>query len=265
MQTLMSPKYIYMTKYNWYTSQQWPCPSNFHIGNKAERENILATLTILWVADEASTMSYLKLPAAYYLNRTNWTQNTSYWMVRIWTSTMTSNTTSYCFYINENHALAVASDKPGNAFSVRPLKDDPIAPDSDWTKLFDWSSTATWAWIFWNATLWLISLSGDGGSWITIADKNLWATNVWDNWLYYQFWNNYGFEVSPSNYRTTKVSNTQWYWPGNYYNDSTYTRCSSWNNWFTDTNNNIWGWDVLPRVELNASKVYIWATQVWSL
>lgn len=184
-------------------------------------------------------MNYLKIPAAYYLNRTNWSKNTSYWMVRIWTSTMTNNTTAYCFYINENHALAVASDKPGNAFSIRPLKDNPIVPDSSWTTLYQW----TWsAWIFWNSTLWLISISWNWTTWTTMTDKNLWATNVWDDWLYYQFWNNHWFEVSPSNYRTSKVSNTQWYWPGNYYDDVTYTRCSSWNGWFTDTNNNIWWW-----------------------
>ena len=28
--------------------------------------------------------------------------------------------------------------------------------------------------------------------WITIQDKNVWAENVWDFWLYFQRWNNYG-------------------------------------------------------------------------
>jgi hypothetical protein len=48
---------------------------------------------------------------------------------------MTSNTVAYCMYVNEKNALAVASDKPGNAFSIRPFKDNPVAPDETWTLL----------------------------------------------------------------------------------------------------------------------------------
>ena len=56
-------------------------------------------------------------------------------------------------------------------------------------------------WIYYNENLWLISYSVDWQNWITIADKNLWATqvyNYWDVmteancWKFYQWWNNYG-------------------------------------------------------------------------
>lgn len=218
---------------------QWPCTDGFHIGTQAEWNAVLSALTTLWVDNETDTMNYLKIPAAYYLNRTNWVKNTSYWKVRFWTSTMSNNTTAVCFYINENSALAVANDKPGNGFSIRPFKDNAVIPDSNWTVLVQW----TWsAWIYWNSTLWFISISWDWTTWTTMTDKNLWAINVWDDWLYYQFWNNRWFSVSPSDYYTSKISNTQAYWPGNYYNDK-FVRCSSWNGWFTDTNNNIW-WGV---------------------
>lgn len=217
---------------------QWPCPNGFHIGTRAEWGYVVSMLGVLWVKNETDTMNYLKMPAAYYLNRSNWAKNTSYWPVRIWTSTMSNNTTAAAFLIDENHVVQTKDDKPGNAFSIRPFKDNPIAPDSSWTTLYQW----TWsAWIFWNSTLWLISISQDWTTWRTMADKNLWATNVWDDWLYYQFWNNRWFTVSPSDYYTSKRSNTQWYWPGNYYDDK-FVRASSWNNWFTDTNNNIWWW-----------------------
>ena len=244
-----------------YTPEQWPCPNGSHIGTKVERENIVNILDALWVKNEVDTMNYLKFPSNYYLNRNNWSQNTSYWLVRFWTSTMTNNTTSYAFVIDEQHIVQVKNDKPWNWFGIRPIKDIPQTPDSTWTMLFtSWSG-----WIYRNQTLWLISLSSNWAIWVTIADKNLWASNVWDSWLYYQFWNNYGFEVDPTNYRTSKVSNTQWYWPGNYYNDSTFTRCSSWNWWFTDTNNNIWWGQTNIDNYKNVSKVYIWNTQVWSL
>lgn len=218
---------------------QWPCPNGYHIGTRTEWSSIVSMLDRLWVKNETDTMNYLKLPAAYYLNRSNWSKNQSYWKVRIWTSTMTNNATAPAFIIDENHVVQVKDDKPGNAFSIRPLKDNPMIPDSTWTTLYQWAWNA---WIFWNSTLWLISLSRDWITWATMADKNLWATNVWDDGLYYQFWNNHGFAVSPSTYYTSKVSNTQWYWPGNYYDDEHFIRVSSWNNWFTDTNNNIWWW-----------------------
>lgn len=219
---------------------QWPCPNGFHIGKGSEWASLQRALTTLWLWNKTDFMTYLKVPSAYYLNRTNGAMNKNYWPVRFWTSTMNANTAAVCMYVNENDELKVANDKPGNAFSIRPFKNVPAVPDNSWTTLYQW----TWsAWIFWNSTLWLISISWDWTTWTTMTDKNLWATNVWDDWLYYQFWNNHWFEVSPSNYRTSKVSNTQWYWPGNYYDDATYTRCSSWNGWFTDTNNNIW-WGV---------------------
>ena len=217
---------------------QWPCPNGFHIGTQTEWNTVVSALDTLWVKNETDTKNYLKIPDAYYLNRTNWSKNTSYWTVRIWTSTMSNNTTAPAFIIDEKNVVQVKDDKPGNAFSIRPFKDSPVTPDSSWTTLYQW----TWnAWIFWNSTLWLISISWNWTTWTTMTDKNLWATNVWDDWLYYQFWNNRWFTVSPSDYYTSKISNTQAYWPGNYYNDK-FTRVSSWNGWFTDTNNNIWWW-----------------------
>lgn len=57
-------------------------------------------------------------------------------------------------------------------------------------------------WIYHNPSLWLISLSSDGENWITLADKNLWATEIWNEWdeftvantwNCFQIWNNYPF------------------------------------------------------------------------
>lgn len=215
---------------------QWPCPNGFHIGKGSEWASLQRALTTLWLWNKADFMTYLKVPSAYYLNRTNGSKNTSYWPVRFWTSTMKSNTAAICMYVNENDELKVANDKPGNAFSIRPFKNVPAVPDSSWTLLTTW--------IYWSSTLWLISITADGwATYITISDKNLWATNVWDDWLYYQFWNNYWFNVSPSDYVTSKPTLTDTYWPGNYYNSSTYVRASSGNNWFNWTVNNIWWWE----------------------
>lgn len=119
------------------------------------------------------------------------------------------------------------------------------------------------AWIYHNATLWLISLSSDGSNWITIADKNLWATTVWNSWdsvtesncgKYYQRWNNYWFplaQVSPS---STRV-NASNYWPNNYYSSSTFI-----NNW--------WYWDSSDNKDLRwwvtgTNSAMKWPCDVW--
>lgn len=104
----------------------------------------------------------------------------------------------------------------------------------------------TTAWIYHNADLWLISLSSDGNSWITIADKNLWATAVWNNWdalsanncwNRYQRWNNYWFPYSWTiTSSTTRVDVTN-YWPWNYYSSSTFIK-ATYNPYCWDTTNN---------------------------
>lgn len=107
------------------------------------------------------------------------------------------------------------------------------------------------AWIYHNATLWLISLSSDGSSWITIADKNLWATQVYNDGdtlsqancgKYYQWWNNYGFPRTWTITTSTAQVNASTYWPWNYYNSSTFiVRTKSPLGWDSSSNHNLWG------------------------
>ena len=106
-------------------------------------------------------------------------------------------------------------------------------------------------WIYHNATLWLISMSSDGTTRITIADKNLWATTVYNNWdalseancgKFYQWGNNYWFNYNSSiTVNQTKV-NVSSYWPNNYYSSSTVYVASSFRDFYGTTNNfDMWG------------------------
>lgn len=222
---------------------QGPCPNWFHIGTRTEWANVWTIFSNLWLSDKTNFMNYFKAPSTYYLNRSTGTKNTSYWPVRFWTSTTEVYTSARCMYINEKSELAFgATDKPSNWFSIRPFKDEPVVPDLNdwWVQTFDWSSVASWAWIYRNSTLGLISMSSNWDKWITTSDKNLWATNVWDNWLYYQFWNNYWFTENPSSTYTSTQDATG-YWPGNYYNNEHFVKVSS-SNWMSQNNNNIWWW-----------------------
>jgi hypothetical protein len=101
----------------------------------------------------------------------------------------------------------------------------------------------TTAWIYHNPDLWLISLSSDWNIWITIADKNLWATQVYNDGdtlsqdncgYYYQWWNNYWFPFTWSVTTSSTQVDVSTYWPWNYYSSSTFITY----NWAWDTTDN---------------------------
>ena len=106
----------------------------------------------------------------------------------------------------------------------------------------------TTPWIYHSADLWLISISSDWSTRYTVADKNLWATTVyndWDTvseanaWKFYQRWNNYWFPRSWATTTSSTTVSTSGYWPWNYYSSSTFILAY---NWFTDNNANLrWG------------------------
>jgi hypothetical protein len=109
-------------------------------------------------------------------------------------------------------------------------------------------------------------LSKDWINWVTIQDKNLGATvvyNDWDTlsqsncWYYYQRWNNYGFDWSWSVTTSYTQVDASSYWPWNYYSNWTFI---FWHNdWSSVVNDNLRWWVFLP----NAEAVYVWTTQVY--
>ena len=92
--------------------------------------------------------------------------------------------------------------------------------------------------------------------WITIHDRNLWATATWywatndinTYWYYFQWWNNYGFPSDPSETiltDTTPVDSSE-YWPHTnnwYYSSDTFIKWNS--DWSSVRNDNLrwWEWD----------------------
>lgn len=78
-----------------------------------------------------------------------------------------------------------------------------------WEWWWGWDPVST-PWIYWDKEDWLISVSSDWTTWMTIADKNLWATEVYTKadpysnsnwfvdydkqfWFLYQWWRNFPF------------------------------------------------------------------------
>ena len=114
--------------------------------------------------------------------------------------------------------------------------------------VYESPAPVTVAGIYHSAEKGLISLSTDGSTWTTIADKNLWATTVYNDWdtlseancgKYYQRWNNYGFAFTwPTTIANTQINPSD-YWPWNYYSSSTFIWGNQW--WMSTVNSNLWG------------------------
>jgi len=102
--------------------------------------------------------------------------------------------------------------------------------------------------IFHNPTLWLISLTSDWINWITIADKNLGASQVYNFgdafsesncWNFFQRGNCYWFPYTwPTNVDWNQVDAST-YWPGNYYSSSTWINMGVNTNWDSSSNRNL--------------------------
>lgn len=231
--------------YTDYSAMRWPCPEWFHMPSYNERTSIKAMFTTMWANVNSWTFKVPSTWAYYYgLN------NTKSWINQIWSIRCcnTYNDDNWAMIYNMKDVYAV----PKNALMpIRALKDVPVIPDSSWSIIYDWSSTAAWAWIFWSEGLWLFSISSDWVNWKTLADKNIWATQVWTNktaacvWYLFQRWNNYWFTYAnnPTFPSTTSTQvDTTWYWPGNYYSSNTYyDKWSDWD-WSFPSNNNLRWW-----------------------
>ena len=233
-----------------HSDMQWPCPDGFHVPLSSEWQAVYNIWTALggWSSDWTNFGIALKLPFAGYRYYSSAGVNDQGSNGYYWSSSRSSTNRAYYLSFDSTALIPQNSSVRAYGFSVRCFKNSSVIPTSSWTKLY-WTSIESW-WIFWNSTAWLISLSGDWQSWITIMDKNLWATTVWNSWdtlseancgKYYQWWNNYGF---PRTWDITNQSTTQvdasTYWPWNYYSSDTFIKYS-WR-WDTTDNWNLWWW-----------------------
>lgn len=239
--------WIEIWTYNDYSAMRWPCPEGFHVPTKTEMQSLIDIWVSLsaWSTGNTNMSIYLKLPPTWYRSWNSSSGAVS--SITTWYyQTCTKATSSNNYYLTFYSTTSIAHSGKTSANAIRPFKDRPVVPDSNWTTIYSW----TWdAWIFHNAILWLISISSDWINWITIADKNLGATVVWNNgdetsqsnkWWFYQWWNNYMFPATWSITTSSTKVDANNYWPWNYYSSSTFIY--GWGDWSSVTNNNLrWG------------------------
>ena len=242
------------TYLNWDT--QWPAPAWYHVPTKDEWQAVYDA----WVSLRAWTVNRwdvfgekMKMPRAGS-RRSSSSDAQLQGSDGIYWSSTAANDANYSYGLSFNSSSLNPEDRywRGMGLSLRCFKNTPLIPTSSWTTIYAWSN---WAWIYHNTSEWAISISSDWQTWITIADKNLWATTVYNNWdklseancwYYYQWWNNYGF---PRTWTVTTLSTTRdasSYWPWEYYSSSIFRTTSPWD---SSDNRNLWWWvtDLRPE------------------
>jgi len=240
---------------NWddYSAMQWPAPSGFHVPSKDEWVALcgILTSTFSMTSDNTTIETYLKMPMAGYRDYNDAVVNSAGSRGHYWSCTPSSTNNAFFLRFGSSDLNPQLTSIRAIGLSVRCFKDMPVIPTASWTTLYDGSSIASWAWVFYNATDGLISVSGDWQTWYTIMDKNLWATIVYNSWDtlsndncgdFFQWWNNYGF--SWYGLDLIKISSTQVdasnYWPWNYYSSDTFITWSY--NWSSVQNDNLRWW-----------------------
>ena len=235
------------------SSRQWPCEEWFHVPSAADWQWVETIMNWLWFSDWADWDTKLHLPKAWYRRYSDGEKVVWYsvatWVY--WSTSRDSDTYSYKVFtlaFDSSNVGTRESECRAIAASIRPFKNAYVAPDATWTVIYGtlWS-----AWIFWNQTEWLISIT-DWTNGYTMADKNLWATTVYSSGntlseancgYLYQWWNNYAFPWSWSVTTSSTLVNASSYWPGNYYSSSTFiTVSSNPRDWSSVQNNDLW-WD----------------------
>jgi len=228
---------------------QWPAPDGFHVPLGTEWQWLKTIMDWLSLTTWDSWRINLHMPFAGFRKYSSADLNIQGSSGFYWSSSPYGSNYPDCasrLYLDSSNVSANNNIYRAYGYTVRCFKNSYVAPDASWI-LVQWGQW--WAWLFWNQSEWLISIT-DWTTWYTIQDKNLWATTVYNDWdtltqanmgNMYQWWNNYGFisTWSVSKTSSTKV-NASAYWPTNPYSSDTFI---TWNrDWSSVQNDNLWGW-----------------------
>jgi len=229
--------------YDYHNDTQWPCPLWFHIPSEEEASNLVDFVSSWWIT-ALKLSEFFNLPFASFISSSTWEfDSNSAWVIWYIRTVTTDCENWLCTIFSQDSTYNSWMGKATGA-SIRPFKDEPVIPSgANWTEVY--SSEGFWIWH--NATDGLISFMRYG-TYVTMADKNLWATTVYNYWdtlsaancgNLYQYWNNNGFTwgENPSSTSTDQINDSV-YWPDNYYNSSTFIYGN--NAWGSSCNRNLW-------------------------
>lgn len=236
--------YIWAAARNDYSAMRGPCPEGFHVPTYDD-----------WDAmpnGSENLFQLYHLPPGFEFSSTSLRivehTSTSDYRICNRVSVQTSQSTAQVLHIYSGWWANHYPCPIVQANHIRPFKDIPAYPDNTWTKVYEEEDECE---VYHNATLWLITVHyySTDDCWIrkTMADKNLWATVLYNYWdtqstancgYIYQHWNNYWFDPQWTISTSSAVVDCTWYWPWNYYSNNL-MRTSNWN----QTNKNMWWWE----------------------
>ena len=243
------------------TTNQWPCSDGYHIPTVQEWTDFLTKYRALGLEDKYIDY-YIYAPRTWYINYNSWSMTGRDGHCYILTCEVDSSWYAKRFHTSNNTA-AIEASYTTIGCTIRAFKDTPVTPDSSRIAVYQGSWSAG---IFLDTTNLIISISSDGTNWQTLQDRNVWATeryiyggamNDSNMWLFFQWWNNYGFKTSVTpTFSSTKVDVSS-YWPSNPYTSSTFIQNTE--RW-TSINSDLWWWDnpwVVQKTQ-EIQNIYVW-------
>ena len=242
-------QWIEIKNWTYYSDMQWPAPDGFHVPLITEWQWVKTIMNWLSLTTWDNWRINLHMPfngGRSYSDAKVFSRSSDgvglYW-------SSSPNETGYngagSMVISSDDTWVDLSDRHTYGYSVRCFKNSYTVPDSSWT-VIQWTLWS--AWIFWNKTEWLISIT-DWTTGYTMMDKNLWATTVYSGWSalseancgkYYQWGNNYWFAWNWSVTTSSTQVDASSYWPWNYYSSSTFITRSD--DWSSVKNDNLRWW-----------------------
>jgi len=227
-----------------YTSQWSPYPA--HVPSRTEINNLKSIMDWLNFTTWSDYSEKLHMPFTWsrsWYDATTWTEELQ---IIYWTSS-TDGVYSYDFSLTKNEDMYIGSGIRNSWKSIRTFLDEYVTPDNTRT-------VETWtlwsAWIFHNETLGVISVTNGNDKNITMCDKNVGATVLYNSWdtlsedncgKLFQRWNYYWFPYSwtISNVSSTRVDTTWYGWSNPYSSDTFITLSWSPYDWSDPSNNNL--------------------------
>ena len=239
-----------------YSAMRGPCDEWFHVPTKEEWESF-----IMDIVDDART---IHLPRSGKYNGDGSFSGFGGPYGSYWTSSTHSQNAiyldigfDYWLSINEDWAIERV-----NALPIRAFKDEPVIPDNTWIEVVTGK-------VWHNTGLWLISILVDTDTYVTIQDKNVGATEVWNSneavtstncGKFFQWWNNYGFEYGATLDTSSTKVDASTYWPSEY-SSSTFITWDS--DWSSVQNDDLWWWVTWPQTTtINNAITNIWVLSI---
>lgn len=254
-----------------------PCDDWYHIPTRAEWQEVNEIWKSLWLWTDSTNGTWFKLqfnmPVCWKLNN-DWTYTSSPTDAVYWFADKQSSWYGRDMWLRDSVENAVITDDTVTIrwWSLRAFKNQPVIPniyDPNWW-LDLWDRPDLW-WIYDNEEEWIISISADWSKWVTIQDKNVWATEkwfIWDTmteancWKFFQWGNNHWFPFTWATKTSATAVDASDYGPLTedwYYSSDTFITANPWD---SSDNRNLWGWVSWPTRNCDLGWWSLWPSTV---